>query len=597
MKKLLQSFLSVIFSEEYVKVLKKTRSIFLEKKKFILLIFIISFTLFFFDLISIFLLGSLTDNNQIKNSYLFSFIIDVNISTILFVVIVIQILREIFNFFNQYLPGFLSSQIEYKIRTESMEKVFNNEIKILQDENKNHLIFKIHSQTVAYANFISENIKILNNTTLILFYVFFIFYYQPTPSLIILSNVFIIFFLTNSLIIKQQIFGMRIRNYQLDLHNKLSDIINGFRDIISHEKKKTFYNQTKKNIKNLIYYKLKSLKFQSLFSPLVRSILIIILSSVMFVYLLIYDPNIEKDFLSTAIIYLFLLFRIQAPLIEINSLRSSAMTRLAATQSIVDLNETSKNQKKIILKNKELKFTKEIRFNNLNFGYDKKKILKDINLSIKKNKIVGFFGKPGSGKTSLVNLLFRFHNIDANKITIDDICINKISKKSVRKSISMVTQNGYLFNESVMDNITMFSKFEKNKFEKVTKISGVNDYIKTLPKKFNTIIGGKEIPLSGGQKQRILIARALYKDCPILILDEATSSQDSISELKILQQIKTYKKNLTIVIIAHRFTALRHSDYIYCLHNGRIIEEGDWKYLVSSKNSEFKKYLKSHDLS
>ena len=196
-----------------------------------------------------------------------------------------------------------------------------------------------------------------------------------------------------------------------------------------------------------------------------------------------------------------------------------------------------------------------------------------------------------------MNLLFKFHSIKENKITFDNICINKINKESIRKNISMITQNGYLFNDSIMNNITMFSKFEKNKFEKVTKISGVNDYIKTLPKKFNTVIGGKEIPLSGGQKQRILIARALYKDCPILILDEATSSQDSISELKILQQIKSYKKNLTIVIIAHRFTALRHSDYIYCLHNGRIIEEGDWKYLVSSKNSEFKKYLKSHDLS
>lgn len=571
--------------------MKKTGPLFLENKFYILILFHLSLFIFLLDLASAYLLASLINKDLTKELFVLNMVHDSEPTVIIVMVMILQIMREFLTFFNQYYPAKVATIIELKNKTDSIKKVFQHELDLFNKFEKNKLIFKIHQQTIALALFISDNIKIFNNCIFILFYLGVIFFFQPIPFIIILLCLGLLFYFTNSLIIQQESLGEKIRDFSLKLHDDLSELILGLKDIIYANSQKFFYKRNEEGVNNLIFFKIKSLKLGSLFAPVIRSAAILLLGSIVFMYSYFNEINIDQEILSQSLIYLYLLFRIQSPLLDINNLRSSVLLKLAASENIIDLNNYYKKEEVSNKTLKKFKFKDKLSFVNLDFSYDEKTVLKKINLSIKKNYITGFFGKPGSGKTTLVNLILRTYKIEKKRVFFDGVSIDEIDKNSIRENISIISQNGYLFNTSMINNITMFSKLNKKKFDKVVKLSGVNDFVNTLSDRFETVIGGKEIPLSGGQIQRILIARALYKDSQILILDEATSAQDSISEFNILDKIRKYKKKLTIIIIAHRFTALKHSDYIYCLDNGKVVEEGTWKMLSKKINGHFYKML------
>jgi len=238
-------------------------------------------------------------------------------------------------------------------------------------------------------------------------------------------------------------------------------------------------------------------------------------------------------------------------------------------------------------------FRNEILYKNLSFSYDSSSwVLNRINLKIRAGEVIALVGQSGSGKTTLTLLLPRLFDPREGSIFIDGIDIRNVSLESLRSQIGIVTQETILFNETVNYNIA-YGKREmhpasQKEIEESAKIANAHEFILDLPDGYNTIIGERGVRLSGGQRQRLSIARALFKNPPILILDEATSALDTESERLVQEAIERLMKNRTVLVVAHRLSTIRKADRILVLENGSIVEEGRHQNLMD-KSGTYKK--------
>ena len=244
------------------------------------------------------------------------------------------------------------------------------------------------------------------------------------------------------------------------------------------------------------------------------------------------------------------------------------------------------------LKNSDIKFT------NVGFKYEstKEKAIRNINLNIKGNSMSAFVGHSGAGKSTIINLIPRFYDPQDGLIEIDGQNIKRISLSSLRKNLSMVSQDIILFDDTVKNNIAYAKSHASNdEIIKACKFAAADEFIEKLPKGYETIIGENGVRLSGGQKQRISIARAILKESPIILLDEATSSLDAESEEVVQNAINNLTKNKTTLVIAHRLSTIHNADKIFVMKNGSIINSGNHDFLIKNceeYNSLYKKQLR-----
>jgi subfamily B ATP-binding cassette protein MsbA len=230
-------------------------------------------------------------------------------------------------------------------------------------------------------------------------------------------------------------------------------------------------------------------------------------------------------------------------------------------------------------------------FENVSFKYDKVWVLRDINLNVKVGEIVALVGMSGGGKTSLVNLIPRFYDVTRGAVLIDDVDIRNASIASLRSQIAIVTQEPILFNDSVRNNIAYGNlDASEKKIIEAAEAAYAYDFIKRMPSGFDTPIGELGGRLSGGQKQRLCIARALLKDAPILILDEATSSLDSESESLVQKALGNLMKGRTTFVIAHRLSTIGYAHRIVVISDGRIVEEGIHEQLLARQGHYYRLY-------
>lgn len=232
------------------------------------------------------------------------------------------------------------------------------------------------------------------------------------------------------------------------------------------------------------------------------------------------------------------------------------------------------------------KFQKAIRFENVQFAYPtapNREILKGIGLNVKHGEIVAIVGPSGAGKSTLANLVPRFYDVNAGSVTIDGKDVRDLNLASLRSQISIVAQDTFLFNDSIFNNIAYGrpDASEEDVF-RAAKTALADEFIRDLPKGYRSMIGERGLRLSGGQRQRIAIARALLKDAPILILDEATSQLDTESEQLVQRALAALMEHRTVIVIAHRLSTIRRADKIVVLEAGRIAEQGSHDELVAS---------------
>ena len=293
-----------------------------------------------------------------------------------------------------------------------------------------------------------------------------------------------------------------------------------------------------------------------------------------------------------------------AMMLAYQPIRSLATINMAAYQGAAAFKRISKiidrkiniqennNNPNLILKKSEIKFT------DVGFKYEttNEKAIKNINFTIKGNTMAAFVGHSGAGKSTIINLLPRFYDPQEGKIEVDNQNIKNVSLNSLRKNLSLVSQDVILFDDSIKNNIAYAKdNATQEEIERACKFAAADEFIKKLPNSYETVIGENGVRLSGGQKQRISIARAILKESPIILLDEATSSLDADSEEIVQNAILNLTKNKTTLVIAHRLSTIHNADKIFVLKNGIIENSGNHDYLIKNcieYQSLYKKQLR-----
>jgi len=358
------------------------------------------------------------------------------------------------------------------------------------------------------------------------------------------------------------------------ISDRVQENINGIRVIKAYvqedEEVKKFEELNNKMAKS----NLDMVRISSYLSPLIE-----ICFTISFVLNLIIGGNMVLEgniSLGDFIAFNGYLTMIMAPIVSIGRIITIFQRGMASLNRLNEIFDTNIDIKEIE-DSIETSINGSIEIKNLCFVYpgSKETVLSDINLIIPKGHTIGIVGKTGSGKSTLINLLLRMYNVPSGKIFFDGIDINDYKIKALRDSFGFVPQDNFLFNASILNNIKFFKQiYSDEEVIEATKYSCIFESIMEFPNGFNTILGERGVNISGGQKQRISIARALIKKPEILILDDALSAVDTITETQILKNLQKTRKNKTSIIIAHRISQVVDADEIIVLDNGKIMERG-----------------------
>ncbi|MBW1970210.1 MAG: ABC transporter ATP-binding protein [Deltaproteobacteria bacterium] len=391
-------------------------------------------------------------------------------------------------------------------------------------------------------------------------------------------------------------FGRRVRRVSTGCQESMADLSSFLHETFAGNKivkafgmesyeKKRFFEKTL----HLFKIEMKAVVARSLSSPIME-----FLAGLGIAFIIWYGGSKVISGTSTAgtfFSFMAAVLMLYDPVKKLSGLNNAVQQGLAAADRVFDIleMETDIKEKKNPVEIK--RGPHRVFFENVFFKYEDVMVLEDINLDVKAGEVLALVGMSGGGKTSLVNLIPRFYDVTHGGIRIDGVNICNASISSLRDQMAIVTQEPILFNESVRNNIA-YGKMNATDEEiiKAAKAAYAYDFIQRFPDKFDTNIGELGGRLSGGEKQRICIARALLKDAPILILDEATSSLDAEAEMLVQKALENLMKGRTTFVVAHRLSTIDYADRIAVIVNGRIVEEGKREELIAQKGEFFKLY-------
>jgi len=376
----------------------------------------------------------------------------------------------------------------------------------------------------------------------------------------------------------------------------ISEVVRGIRDIKVLNANETILNQTVNKVKESAEEEMKMQNVNRIYMYLYNNVqavcdlFFIILGCVLYEHSLLTIPTF-------VVIYNYQ-SKIKNLLTGVAQLSEYNKKFVVASDRIFEIIEDEKFSKEKFGKEKVKKLSGHIEFKNVKFGYDKDKlIINKMNFEIKPNEKVAFVGKSGAGKTTIFSLITKLYSLNEGKILLDGYNIDDLTCDSLRNNMSIITQNPYIFNLTVKENLLLAKENASMKeIRTACKMACIDDFIMTLSDKYDTMLGENGIILSGGQKQRLAIARALLMKTEIILFDEATSALDNETQESINQAIENLKGEYTILIIAHRLSTVIDCDKIFVVDKGKITDSGSHKELLKNSNSYkslYEKDLKS----
>jgi len=530
-----------------------------------------------------------------------SFASNDNQKAILFVVgivIILFFLKNVSNYFALFFSTLIRNGVIKDLKKNMYEKMVVLPLEYFSKNKKGDLISRMSSDVNEVQNSFLSIIEIFIRDPLTIIFTLgamFIISYKLTVFVIIFIpfSGFIISFIGKTLKRK----SLLVQKEQAELTSITEETINGIKIIKSFLAENFFISKFDVTNSRFLNFSNKLINRQNIAAPLSEFLGILVIG-----VLLWYGGKlvlIEMELKPAAFItYMGLAYGVLTPAKSISKAFYSLKKGNAAAERVFDIIDMHSEYFNDSKNNKLNFFEKEIEFDNVSFKYDKSKVLENISFKVKKGQMVAIVGASGSGKSTLVNLIPRFYENITGKIIIDGFDVKDLPRSDLRSIIAVVSQESILFNSSIKENILLGDNSEdaEERLKKSISIANAQEFIDEFEEKLNYNVGDNGSNLSGGQKQRIAIARAVYSNCPILILDEATSSLDSKSEKLVQNAIDKLMVDKTSIVIAHRLSTIQNADKIIVLEKGEIVEEGSHEELLKN-NSFYKKLIQLQSFS
>lgn len=425
-------------------------------------------------------------------------------------------------------------------------------------------------------------------TVLVLVYILFAFYIDARFALLIcigggLTN-FIYKGIYKSTKISSKLLTRNTHKYQ----GLILQFVSNFKYLKATRYIREYNRKLKSSIQEIEDNNKRIGHLNSIIIAIREPILILVVSTVILIHVMVLNGSV-----ATILISLLFFYRALAALILLQTFYNDFLAVSGSLESITKFEDELKNSQELKGTQKITDTFSSIELKNIGLEYSGDWVLKDISLKVEAPQTIAFVGGSGSGKTTLLNVITGLIPVSRGEIYINGISGEKLNMETYQRRIGYITQEPVIFTDSIFNNITFWAEPTAENYERyfrAVKKASILEFISNLPKKENTLLGNSGINLSGGQRQRISIARELFKDIDILILDEATSSLDSETEETIQKEIKNLQGQYTILMVAHRLSTIKHADKIIVMSKGAIIDEGDYESLVL-KSAKFQKMV------
>ena len=500
------------------------------------------------------------------------------------IAILIMFIRALGTYGANVAINYIGQKIVGLLQKDLYKAILNSDMSYINSIHSARFISSFTADTTKLRETMSSVVVNLSrNILMVLGLVGYLFYVDPT-----LATIF--FLVLPPAAIGLRMLGKRLRKaIRMSLEEigtlsaLVSETLKGMRIIRAFGKERIHSEKASSIIDQVVSLSMKGVKARSASAPIMEIVTGFAIAGIIY-----YAGNKSLDGLMS--VGSFMAFTTAAgllydPLKAVANLQAMLQEGVAASQRLFPILD---NKPKIINPDKPLeikKFKGSLKFSKVNFSYNndrQDKILREISLDIEPGQTAALVGPSGAGKSTLLNLVPRFYDVSSGSVLLDDYDLRDLSLPNVRSASSLVSQDALIFDISIKENIIFgCDGISDEIFLKVCKDSLVDDFVKDLPDKYQTLVGESGVRLSGGQKQRIAIARAMIKDAPILLLDEATSSLDSESEKKVQEALDKLMKDKTALIVAHRLSTIKNVDVIYVIDNGTIVEQGTHKELVN----------------
>ena len=507
------------------------------------------------------------------------FNIELNLTTLLIIVSLIFVCGQILIYYRQLLQVNLRFRFVKDIKEKLFAQLIHADLAYHNDKKSGQFLDTILIETERAGSGLFVITDIFSNVCLVAVYILMLVYISVQMTIYCVVIVIAMLFFVNKLLEISRVYGIKCVESNTEINEYTSERFNLLKLIKSNSKED---RETKLFSKIADDFRIINTKFAingSKIELLFQSIMFTV--AVVIVYLSMITFHLSVGLI---IVFLFVLVMLTTPLRSINNQRHE-LSGMMASLGKVDLILTE-SQQDTHINDGDVTFSgfeSQISLNNVSYAYiPEKMVLNNITLKIQKNEMVAFVGPSGGGKSTLVDLLMRLIDPTTGSITIDGIDLKKFTLKSYHAKIGLVSQDIFIFNDSVLNNICYGGDvISLERARKAAQIAYADEFIESLPEGYSTSLGERGVKLSGGQKQRIALARAIYKNPDILILDEATSALDTESEKIIQNSINRIKHKYTILLIAHRLSTIQDADTIVVLENGKILESGSHEELLS----------------